>query len=627
MYLTEIIQGADNLSILEKLRYMLEVNAEILWGDTFSWKDFLEFVAAILVVVTAFINLLKWLKNNILKFSAPYRGYKEVIDRTLGVSVRKDVARYYIPTRCQDKDPCNEEEICEFNGKYVTEKLIPFFLDAFKSDSFGQYYIILADSGMGKTTFLVRLYREYILKLHFWPERKLKVCFVPLTSWDWLHQIERVDCPEKTILLLDALDENKEAIDDCNLFLRKIADKTQKFNKVVLTCRTQFFPKQIDEPKDTGLVHAGTGKKSSEFIKKYITPFSNYEVNHYLQKRFMFNLHLQIKAKHIVKKVPAIMARPLILYWIDYLVDRKRPLKYSFEIYERIINKWIERECGGQWNDRESGRLSKRKLRRLSNKIACYMLLNEITVIPSEIVASMAREEDIDLEPIIAKSRSLLNRNSKGEYKFAHRSFLEFILAKKVFKQRMIQSKNAAFLHNMSGFRTFFLEYILNDLQITNSKEELESFFLNIIGSGKMTIDEAFGPDVMKLYSVRNYKMLDGFRCLLVKIAYCPKNGEVRNQVYFGMNRRVICPEKEYKLLVQEILLGCPKKNVANIISNRSYWVHDRFYDTEIKPYMEEMPSVRYIDWNRLPTSSGWVTHFVDESGKLRSVSSDDCYS
>lgn len=135
MYLTEIIQGTETLSVFEKL-------APILWGGTFTWKDLLEFIGVVFGTPIAVFTTIQFLKNNLMRLSAPYREYKTVIDGIYGTSVRKNVSKYYIPTRCQDKDPCNEEEIYEFNGKYVTEKLIPFFCNkAFVSESFGKYYI------------------------------------------------------------------------------------------------------------------------------------------------------------------------------------------------------------------------------------------------------------------------------------------------------------------------------------------------------------------------------------------------------------------------------------------------------------------------------------------------------
>lgn len=589
MYLTEIVLESDRLSVLDKLLQMLKLNAQILWGEDFTLMNLLNLIAGVIVIATAAINLLKWVKNNILKLSAPYREYIDVIDGIFGSDdVRKNVAKYYIPTRCQDKDPCNEEEIYEFNGKYVTEELIPFFCDkAFSSESFGKYYMILADSGMGKTTFLVRLYRDYVLRINLRHRKKLRVCFVTLTESDFLSKIRNVEKPEKTILLLDALDENTDAIEDCRVFLKKLLEETKKFNKIVITCRTQFFSNQNSEPRKTGLVHAGLGNKSSEFIKKYITPFSDREVKQYLRKRFRFRFRFRKAAKKIVDEVPQVMARPLILYWIDCLVDKEKPMKYSFQIYGRILDRWIERECNSEWNERETGKVTKRKLKFLSCKIAQYMLENKVTVIPAAEVDSLAKEQDINLEPILARSRSLLNRNSSGEYKFAHRSFLEFILAKMVYDNRELPL-NEDFLHSMSGFRKFFCDYLRRDLMETYGEERLNRIYAEHLPL-RFTLQDAFGPQTLKLYSVISHVMLDGFVTLRVKIAFFRKKTDLDSQT----NNRL--------LLVQEIILGSPKNHYAGIETSRLFLASDGFYKMYVSPYIEDASDIRYIEWNKLP--------------------------
>lgn len=441
---------------------------------------------------------------------------------------------------------------------------------------------------MGKTTFLIRLYRDYVLRIKLLPRKKMGICFVSLTEKDWISRIKNVTVPGNTILLMDALDENSEAISDCDLFLKKILDETKKFNKIVITCRTQFFSNQKAEPKRTGLVHAGTGKKSSEFIKKYVTPFTEYEVDLYLKKRFKFNYFLRKDAKKIIEKVPEVMARPLVLNWIDYLLDKRKPLNYSFEIYGRIMNEWVERECGGQWIEKDSGKLTKGKLIRLSYEIAQYMLDNEVTLVPAEIVDEMARKENIELEPILAKSRSLLNRNSNGEFKFAHRSFLEFLLAKRVYDKKEIPS-NEYFLHSMSGFRRFFCEYLKRDLCATYGIEELNRYFAKSKTSVMTTMEEAFKSDVLKIYSVKNTNMSDNSSALLVKIAFFPK------AIYR------ILPGIECYYLLLEVVLGKQKMHYAEIVRNSVMIANSTFTETHITPFLDDVSDIRQVGWDCLP--------------------------
>lgn len=448
MFLTEIVQAVEDLSVFDKI-------SQILWGGYFNWKDLFDFVIAVVEVLVIAWGMLIWIPNRLLKASAPYKAYKEDIDAVLGKKTRKMIEKYYIPTRGQDVDPCNEEEIRENNGKYNTEKLIPFLVKkAFAEDSFGKHYIILADAGMGKTTLLVNLYRYYVLKKRFWSRDRKNIRYIPLSAENCMEQIQAIENQSKTILLLDALDESKAAIMDCSNFLNELLQQTQSFYKVVVTCRTHFFSDVKSEPKYTGLIRPGTGDKNLNFTKKYISPFSDKEVNAYLRKRFLLRFTSQRKGREIIKQVPEIMARPLILNWIDYLVDTDEKLHSSFEIYKTIIDKWIQREP-------ES--LTKGKLFELSRKIAKWMLDNESTYVPAAVVDVMASEEGIKLLPIVAKSRSLLNRNSNGIYKFAHRSFLEWFLSELVYNEGVPVGKEQ-YLCKMSAFGRFLVEQLENKL-------------------------------------------------------------------------------------------------------------------------------------------------------------------
>lgn len=464
MYLADIVKVTEAASVFDKI-------AQIFWSDVFTWKDFFEFVLAVSSFLVLVLGPFRWIKNNLMKLSAPYRAYKDDIDAVLGVKIRKRSEKYYIQTRGQDVDPCNEEEIRENNGKYNTEKLIPFLCNkAFAEDSFGKHYIILADSGMGKTTFLVNLYRYYVLKSRFWNRNRKMMRYVPLSSENCMEQIREIENQGKTILLLDALDESKEAIDDCGVFMSRLLKQTEGFYKIVITCRTHFFSDVKNEPENTGLIRAGTGDKNLKFTKKYITPFSDDEVNAYLRKRFRFQFKMQRKAKEIVNKVPAIMARPLILNWIDCLVENDRKIVYTYEIYETIINKWIKREPEAY---------TKGKLLELSRMIAKWMMDHTTTHIPASVVEKMASIEGIELLPIVAQSRSLLNRNSNGEYKFAHRSFLEYFLSEYLWYS-MEGLSNAQYLYSMSGVSRCVVERMCKGMYLDYLYEKGGIWYYNL---------------------------------------------------------------------------------------------------------------------------------------------------
>lgn len=427
--------------------------------------QFIDKCQPILDFIVSIMEILGYLSPIIMFFLwtiliSPHIKFKRFVNSVYTQEKLREVSKYYICTRAQDMDPCEQDEIKENNGKYLSCNLISFFLkEAFIKSSSGKYYLVLADSGMGKTTFLLRLFRECLCAYNFpW---QFKVRLVPLTENNCLEHIKEIPNPEKTILLLDALDENKAAINNCDEFFDNLITATAGFNKIVITCRTQFFPSNKDEPTYTNYIQIGRRSKKTEIVKKYLAPFTDEEVKLYLKKRFRLKFKLQKRAFTIVRRVPNVMARPLILNWINFLCDSKEDYRYSYQIYDTIITKWIEREDLGH---------SERKLFELSRSIADYMFNHETTTIPATKVEEIAAKKEVNLEPIIAKSRSLLNRNGQGEYKFAHRTFLEyFIVFGIVEKMRMPEKTD--FLWSLSGAKRFLLEILVSSVETTNPEK------------------------------------------------------------------------------------------------------------------------------------------------------------
>ena len=152
--------------------------------------------------------------------------YKSLTERYKNSKAARDLAPYFtyqqvkasrelfIPTQFQNQSPTHEEEP-EFSHRFVSKSpLIPFFLKiAFneKKES-DKFYLILADSGMGKTTFMINLYVHYTAFFNF--RRKYKIRLYPFGDARILEQIKKIEPTEArdTILLLDAFDEDRKLI-------------------------------------------------------------------------------------------------------------------------------------------------------------------------------------------------------------------------------------------------------------------------------------------------------------------------------------------------------------------------------------------------------------------------------
>lgn len=87
------------------------------------------------------------------------------------------------------------------------------------------------------------------------------------------------------------------------------------------------------------------------------------------------------------------------------------------------------------WLAREDYFFPREKLRTFSEKFAVEIFTNRRASgyrMPGHELQAIADTFGINLESWQLRGRSLLNRNAEGEYKFAHRSIMEYLVAKQI---------------------------------------------------------------------------------------------------------------------------------------------------------------------------------------------------
>lgn len=78
---------------------------------------------------------------------------------------------------------------------------------------------------------------------------------------------DRTIDPHKTILLLDALDENRFASEDFKKFQTELEAVIQPFRLVMITCRSQFFDSEKLIPEETSWM--STGRENNTAIMQW----------------------------------------------------------------------------------------------------------------------------------------------------------------------------------------------------------------------------------------------------------------------------------------------------------------------------------------------------------------------
>ncbi len=429
-----------------------------------------------LAVLSYIIALLRKLPDRYINAKAaedlfPYFDYQKV----------KQSRELFIPTKFQNHPPSVEEEPGFSHQFVVKDKLIPWFIKTGfngKKET-DKFYLILADSGMGKTTFMINLFVKYNSLFNF--GRKYSMKLLPFGDNRIIDQLKEMAKNQKeaknTILLLDAFDEYKgllppevpDGLTDDGRFrkcLDEIVELTRDFREVVITSRTQYFPGQENQAYELK-VPSFDDKGFHILAKLYLSPFSDKEVKQYLNKKYgrfaFWNRKKKLMAENIVKSSPKLMVRPMLLAYIDLLVGSNQTYTTTYPIYKTLIEKWIEREANKRKYDTPTREKFKKDLYEFSMLVALEIYGKHKQTgnlsIDKETASDLCKQYNIDLRDYEITGQSLLNRDIVHNWKFSHKSILEFFLAKKCIDEP----------HFLVGFefagmdmaKTFFIEEVI----------------------------------------------------------------------------------------------------------------------------------------------------------------------
>jgi len=340
-----------------------------------------------------------------------------------------DHSRVYIYQDCQNNDPSGDTASVQRRSVFAElDHLLGPPLQA-------RIIMILADSGMGKTALLSKYYAYH------WSSTKRSAKFnlvvVPLNRQDADRIIGLVPMEKRnqTVLFLDSLDEDPLANIDCQRRLQDIAVLANQFHCVLVTSRTQFFSNEaaitISAPIPVIAGPVGLGETPPVSFKKiYLSPFSNIQMRQYLRKRFLLRFHpiTFFHARTTAKQFADLISRPMLLTYIQDLVNEKRELRYIFEVYQIIVEQWLKREVTVKHLAKNST-----ELLGFSHKMAGELFANGLDRLSEHELKNMALSFTVVLDYMEIQQRSLLNRDDKGNWKFAHRSIMEYLLVRECF--------------------------------------------------------------------------------------------------------------------------------------------------------------------------------------------------
>jgi hypothetical protein len=376
-------------------------------------------VGAVAAVIAVFAPLLSKSLSGVTALWDRRSGTKRIgAESHAGLLSSEDSSRYFVQPKCRYVAPPGGSVPSIAEGTPQLFDILDYMLE--HPENY-KYLILLAESGMGKTTALLHYYVRHTRRLRK-PEFELRL--IPLSDPNSESQIADIAGKANTVLMLDAFDENIMALVDHIECLQLIVKATSRFRCVLITCRTQFFPKDEEIPEETGIPIVGArgaGQKPEYSLHKiYLLPFDNEQVKKYLRLRYPFRRQKRKQVLKIIMTIPQLTARPLLLNYTDYLVRAKTTFEYTYELYEEMVKGWLVREA------KEPS-----SLRQFSEQLAVYLYLNreerKSEKISEDELLHLAKEWQIDIEDWELSGRSLLNRDPAGDLKFADSSIMEHL--------------------------------------------------------------------------------------------------------------------------------------------------------------------------------------------------------
>ncbi|MCB2261392.1 MAG: formylglycine-generating enzyme family protein [Candidatus Thiosymbion ectosymbiont of Robbea hypermnestra] len=311
----------------------------------------------------------------------------------------QELARFYVEPKCQHHSPADRHEDQEpvaQVGAPAFEFINDFLRGSFTPLGDGRTQLfILSDAGMGKTSLLMMLRLMHLTS--FWPRGH--DCLLLKLGEDTLDKIAECKDKARTVLLLDALDEDPLAWGNIESRLVALLDATRRFRRVIISCRTQFFP-------ETG--SDAFGRPGRVEVGEYICPmvflslFDEEQVDTYLHKRFPDrtkglpvhidtylhkHFHNQIKwlpvwnnperrrATVVVDSMRSLRFRLLLLAHIRDILDTGEQDWNTYRLYRVLVNRWLVREERKlrDLHKQFSKPLSKETLWHVCTAVALYM--------------------------------------------------------------------------------------------------------------------------------------------------------------------------------------------------------------------------------------------------------------
>lgn len=373
-----------------------------------------------------------------------------------------------------------------FHGKEPVEEIQYFFLkEAFSKDYFAyRTFLILGEGGAGKTQLLVHLLASYHLQ---W-RKPYHIAFHTCHEVGVLSTLVAYPSPEKTILLLDGLDEDGRGMTDFKKRIDELLAATANFAKVIISSNHLYLNQYVAFSDQEEYVRLEGAEQSALFLTLFLLPLSHKQQLKLFKKHskaFSFQPRLRLKA--ILSQTAELFEKPVLWQYTKFLVEEEAPLKSENQAWERIINRWASHNSMGMPSEKVREQDSLLELL----VFLAYDMFTQVErrggyFIPEAQFYALLQKHGITPRKL---SQEVLTHNPDGHIMFAHPSMLAHLLAKGVFMEQIPDLILGS--ARLPELRSFWLESIWNLSLAGFHEEEKEwGFYLDPFTEDKLSLLE-----------------------------------------------------------------------------------------------------------------------------------------
>ncbi|MGK7874096.1 MAG: NACHT domain-containing NTPase [Xenococcaceae cyanobacterium] len=449
-----------------------------------------------------FQNIDKYLKKVVWQ----YKHWQEVNESKESFLIeamgRADLYNYYVPSYCIDQQ-----------GK---EQLLDKLLANFIKDDDQNFLTLLGDFGTGKSSFSIHYFMTLAEK-YLANKNECIPIFISLKDYRGRLNLEEFMVREfyskfkirlkssffkqlalkgKFIFFIDGFDEMASLTDqeitiqnlkeltklsfEYVLFITTERHKSYKANKVFLTSRTHYF---LTESQEQNILRADytilgrnyATRSDYEITRIKLKEFNENQIKEYIHKKTHDEkiTAWYLKVIHDTYNLKELSTRPLLLEMLIKTIDELNEKKNinTSDLYRAYTNIWIERD---DWRSQMTPQGKRSFMWEMATRM--FELGGDFSLHYSKL--SKPKDEhlkpdynvmDQDYYKYEATTCTFLNRDFAGNYKFIHKSFMEYFIAE--------------------SFYSYLRKYKHQKFKYLSLNNEMKFFLKNIIALHKYELD------------------------------------------------------------------------------------------------------------------------------------------